>query len=157
MSSIQQRPLNRILEDLSTNKGKKTRVPDNIRRLKEFIMKSHFFKINQDKQDDVLGLNDVLKVITFLIVFSNAKLPTKVEMFIKTIEKEADPTPISFKDTSDYDISASDNAVEIQYHKKHPKMLEVLSVQLSSAILPFVYYFEGRIDDEKFIRFRGIS
>lgn len=51
------------------------------------------------------------------------------------------------------DQSQSDNNIEVQFHKKEPKTLEVLSFQLASAILPFVHYFEDEITDSDFDRF----
>lgn len=47
----------------------------------------------------------------------------------------------------------SDNNIEIQFHKKEPKTLEVLSLQLAGAILPFVYYFEKELEDKDFETF----
>ena len=57
------------------------------------------------------------------------------------------------KDISDNDISQSDNAIEVQFHKKEPKMLEVLSLQLAGAVLPFVHYFQPTLKDKDFENF----
>lgn len=40
---------------------------------------------------------------------------------------------------------------------KDPKFLEVYSLQLAGAILPFVYYFGSTINDKDFIKFVKFS
>ena len=54
---------------------------------------------------------------------------------------------------SDNDLSMSDNTIEHQFHKKDQKTLEVLSIQLASAILPYVYYYRQDTTDAKFKEF----
>jgi hypothetical protein len=62
-----------------------------------------------------------------------------------------------YKDASDMELSMSDNTVEIQFHKKEPKTLDVLSLVLAAAILPFVFYFENQFDDKDFENFTKFS
>ena len=40
-----------------------------------------------------------------------------------------------------------------QYHRKDPKMLEVLSLLLAGAVLPFVYYLKRDLVDPDFEKF----
>jgi hypothetical protein len=55
------------------------------------------------------------------------------------------------------ELSMSDNNIDIQFHKKEPKTLEVLSLLLAGAILPFVYYFENQFYDKDFENFTKFS
>lgn len=54
-------------------------------------------------------------------------------------------------------MSQSDNAIDMQFHRKEGNMLEVLSILLSGAILPFIHYFEEQMRDTEFYRFKQFA
>ena len=108
-------------------------------------MKEPYFVLSGDFDVESLDLLDSLKVITFLIVFSKDKEQNKISAFVNTIIEESKGKDFYLRDVSDYDISASDNAIEFQFHKKEPRTLEVLSLQLAGTILPFISFCK---DDE---------
>lgn len=45
-------------------------------------------------------------------------------------------------DVSDNDLSKSDNAMGMTFHRRDQTFLEVLSLQLSAPILPFIEHYQ---------------
>jgi len=149
--SILERNLREIIEDCTINLDNGTLTQSTINLFK--FLKVHYFLLNGDPENESLQLLDSLKVICFLILISNDDKSSKINAFVNTILEETKGDDVYLKDISDNDISMSDNTIELQFHKKEPKTLDVLSVLLSSAILPFIYYHHRGTREPEFDRF----
>ena len=114
-SSIQERPLKEILENVSTNDEYKS-VPQSIKNIQK-IFKTKYFQLSDETGYEILQLLDSLKIIWFLVLESKESEDIKVNTFIETILEESKGNDYFAKDVSDNEIYYSDNAGGIQFHK----------------------------------------
>lgn len=73
--------------------------------------------LNDETGYESLQLLDSLKIVCFIILFSNEENTTKINTFIETILEETRGNDYYAKDVSDNEVYYSDNATGVQFHK----------------------------------------
>ena len=61
----------------------------------------------------------------------------------------------ALKNLSDFEATVSEVFHDFRFYKREPHTLDVLSCQLSVAILPFILYLEKKIIGKDFEKFRS--